>query len=423
MNINVNCELLGINEKCLSSSKNLRFLRNAHEQIHGLDCSNGTGWVELPNFVEKAEFANLKQCAKEVQENSDVLLVIGIGGSFLGAYAGISMLKSQPKTEVRFIGNSLDSNDLNEVLAYCKDKQVSVNVISKSGTTMETAVVFEIVENFMKKKYKKGKEYKNRIFVTTDYERGELREIATKEGYRSFVIPRNVGGRYSVLTPVGLFPMAVAGISIEKIINGAKHAYEECSKLDVNENPAYKYALSRYMVYKKGRKVECFCSFDSRLKVFEEWLKQLFAESEGKKGKGLFVTSLNYTTDLHSMGQFVQEGSPILFESFIDIKKPASDLKIDKVEDGRGIKNVEGMTVNELNRLVYESVKVSHSEAKVPIVTLEMEELNEENVGYLFYFYEMACGASAYLLGVNPFDQPGVEVYKKHMRNKIAERK
>lgn len=423
MNININCDLLGISEKSLSSSKNLRNLRSAHEQIHGLDCSKGTGWVELPNFVEKAEFANLKQCAKEVQENSDVLLVLGIGGSYLGAYAGISMLKAQPKIEIKFIGNSLDSNELNEILAYCKDKQVSVNVISKSGSTMETAVVFEIIEAFMKKKYKKGKEYKNRIFVTTDYELGELREIATKEGYRSFVIPRNVGGRYSVLTPVGLFPMAVAGISIEKVIQGAKNAYQDCSKLELNDNPAYKYAMARFMLNKKGKKIECLCSFDSRLKVFAEWFKQLFAESEGKKGKGLFVSSLNYTTDLHSMGQFVQEGTPILFETFLDIKKPLSDIKIEKVEEGRGIKNLEGKSVAELNRVVYESVKVSHNEAKVPIIVLETEELDETTLGYLFYFFEMACGVSAYMLGVNPFDQPGVEIYKKHMREKIAQSK
>lgn len=415
--ITVNTGGTKLTEKYILSGKIQKKLRTAHDLLHGFDKSGGTGWVELPSEITKTELTTIKDYAKSIQDMCELFIVIGIGGSYAGANAGLEMLKKgNVKTEVIFLGTSFNAKEIQKALEQAKTKDVCVNVISKSGETTETAVTFHILEDFMKKKYKKG-EYRKRIFVTTDYEKGSLREVATKEGYTSFVIPRTIGGRYSVFTPVGLLPLAVGGINIEKVIQGAKQAQGYCSELDVMQNPAYKYALTRYFIHTKCKKhLEVVASFDGRTKAFFEWFKQLFAESEGKDGKGLYVASLNYSTDLHSFGQFVQEGSPILFETIIDIKKQNADISLGKIKDSSPIAYLNGKSLVEIERATLNGVMEAHRQAGVPVVVIEMEEITEESFGEMLYFFMAACGMSAYLLGVNPFNQPGVEAYKQKTR-------
>lgn len=415
--IEVNIENARISEKDLTSGGVLKLVRKAHETIRNMDRSIGTGWVELPTSISKTDILNLKRIAKGVQESSQVLLVIGIGGSYLGAESAIKMLKRETKTQIIFLGTDLNAYNIIKTLDYCKNKSVSVNCISKSGTTTETAIAFEIVESFMKKKYKKGSEYKKRIFITTDYEVGYLREIANSEGYTSFIIPRTVGGRYSVLSAVGLFPMAVAGINIEKVINGAINAYQYNFEFNTNLNPAYRYGAVRYLMYAKNRKlVELTTSFDDRMTGLLDWHRQLFAESEGKNGKGMFVSTSKYTTDLHSIGQFVQQGTPLLFETIFTCVQPEEDFKLENISEHSPVAYLEGKLLSEVNNSAKLGVIKAHSEAKVPVVEIKIDNLNEETYGELVYTLETACAISGLMLGINPFDQPGVEAYKKYMR-------
>ncbi len=413
--IEVNIKNSRISEKELGGV--MKLVRRAHEVIRNNDRSIGSGWVELPVQTTRTEILNIKRMAKAVQEDSDCLLVLGIGGSFLGAESAIKMLKRDTKIEIIFLGTDLNSYKLLKTLDYCKNKRVSVNCISKSGKTTETAICFELVEAFMKKKYKKNNEYRKRIYITTDASDGYLREVATKEKYPTFEIPKTVGGRYSVLTPVGLFPMAVAGINIEKVINGAQIAYKDNFNLDSNLNPAYKYGATRYLMYVKNRKLlELTTSFDDRMVSLLDWHKQLFAESEGKNGKGLFVANARYTTDLHSIGQFVQEGAPMLFETIFDCRQPEEDFMLENISDDSPVKYLEGKLLSEVNKNAEKGVIKAHSEAKVPIIQIQIDNLNEESYGELVYMLETACAISALMLGVNPFNQPGVEAYKKYMR-------
>lgn len=413
--IEVNIKNSRISEKELGGV--MKLVRRAHEVIRNNDRSIGSGWVDLPVQTTRTEILNIKRMAKAVQEDSDCLLVLGIGGSFLGAESAIKMLKRDTKIEIIFLGTDLNSYKLLKTLDYCKNKRVSVNCISKSGKTTETAICFELVEAFMKKKYKKNNEYRKRIYITTDANDGYLREVATKEKYPTFEIPKTVGGRYSVLTPVGLFPMAVAGINIEKVINGAQVAYKDNFNLDSDLNPAYKYGATRYLMYVKNRKlIELTTSFDDRMVSLLDWHKQLFAESEGKNGKGLFVATARYTTDLHSIGQFVQEGTPMLFETIFDCRQPEEDFMLENISDNSPVKYLEGKLLSDVNKNAEKGVIKAHSEAKVPIIQIQIDNLNEESYGELVYMLETACAISALMLGVNPFNQPGVEAYKKYMR-------
>lgn len=413
--VEVNIKNSRISEKELGGV--MKLVRRAHEVIRNNDRSIGSGWVDLPVQTTRTEILNIKRMAKAVQEDSDCLLVLGIGGSFLGAESAIKMLKRDTKIEIIFLGTDLNSYKLLKTLDYCKNKRVSVNCISKSGKTTETAICFELVEAFMKKKYKKNNEYRKRIYITTDANDGYLREVATKEKYPTFEIPKTVGGRYSVLTPVGLFPMAVAGINIEKVINGAQVAYKDNFNLDSDLNPAYKYGATRYLMYVKNRKlIELTTSFDDRMVSLLDWHKQLFAESEGKNGKGLFVATARYTTDLHSIGQFVQEGTPMLFETIFDCRQPEEDFMLENISDNSPVKYLEGKLLSDVNKNAEKGVIKAHSEVKVPIIQIQIDNLNEESYGELVYMLETACAISALMLGVNPFNQLGVEAYKKYMR-------
>ena len=386
-----------------------------HKNLHSADHSAGITWVDWPLVYEKKEFAKIMKLARHIEEDSDALLVVGIGGSYLGAKAGIEMLAKKSKVEVLFAGTSFDYSDLSQTLEYLKDKDVTVNVVSKSGTTVEILTALNIIERFMKNKYKN--EYKKRMIFTTDKEKGYLRLRANQEGIETLIVPDNMGGRYSVLSAVGLLPFAVAGINIKKIMEGALQAYNDLNTDDIDANPAYKYAVYRYLINRKlGKKIELFTSFSTKFAFFGDWLQQLFAESEGKDRKGLFVSSLTFSTDLHSVGQFIQQGTPILAETFIDVKTPQKDNQILNVPLGSPIKFLDGKSVSEVARAGFNGTVQAHSEAGVPIAIVEIDEISEFEFGYLVYFFELACACSGYLLGVNPFNQPGVEQYKSYMK-------
>ena len=413
-------EKTGLNEKLYKNAKLQKKLKLAHENLHSMDKSSGTGWVELPSLTSKSDIQTIKDKAKEIQECANLFIVIGVGGAVNGIKAGINLLKkASHKTEMVFIGEDFNAKRIQEILEYSKNKEVFVNVISKSGETTETLVAFHFIEEFMKKKYKKG-EYKKRIIVTTDHEKGTLRELSNKEGYYSIVFPRTIGGRYSIHSIVGLLPMAVAGINIERIISGAKVAEKEFENI---ENVAYQYAQTRYLLNSKKKKtIKIIASFDHRVSSLYDWEKQLFAESEGKNKKGLFISSLNYPTDLHSYGQFVGDGNKILFETILTIDKQNADLTLEKVKETSPLYKFNGITLNEISQATAEGVKTSHFEKGVPIIELEIEELNEEFFGYFTYFLMTTAAVSAYLFNVNPFDQPAVEDYKEKTR-KILENK
>lgn len=406
-----------INPKLLLGSKFQKKLKLAHESLHNIDKSMGTGWVDYPKEISKSELSSLKETAQKIQEMCDLFVVVGTGGSVEGTKAIINSLdKKTAKTKIVFVGNSLETKEIEEVLDEIKTHETCINVISKSGTTTETLIVFHLIEQAMKKKYKKG-EYKKRIFVTTDYELGSLRELASKEGYASFVIPRTIGGRFSVFTPVGLLPLAVLGVNIEKLIAGAKTATKENSEFNIN-SPASKLAIARYFLHTKLKKsVEVVTSFSAQAGGLFEWYKQLFNESEGKNKKGLFVTSLSYPSSLHSAGQFIQQGNPILFETFLDIEKSNHDITLEKINSSSTIASLEKASVNKINQAIELSTKQAHKDGKVPMITLSFSELTEETVGEFMQTVMLACGMSALLLGVNPFDQPGVEQYKTHFRS------
>ena len=380
------------------------------------------GWHSLPFDYDKDEFERIKKDAKKIQETSDVLVVIGIGGSYLGARAAIEYIKSpnynllSKKTpNIYFAGNSISAQALSEVIELCEGKDFSVNVISKSGTTTEPAVAFRIFKSMLEKKY--GKDgARERIFVTTDKARGTLKEFSDESGYETFVIPDDVGGRYSVLTACGLLPIAVAGCDIDKIMEGAQKAAKELSVCDLEKNDAYKYAVIRNVLYNKGKAMEIMACYEPAYQYMNEWWKQLFGESEGKDGKGIFPASVIYSTDLHSLGQIVQEGVRNIFETVIDIKTTGKEIVIpDDPKNVDKLNFLSGTNLSEVNKKAFIATAFAHSDGNVPNIVLEIESTSETSYGYMVYFFELACAISGYILGVNPFNQPGVEAYKKNM--------
>ncbi|MBO5462135.1 MAG: glucose-6-phosphate isomerase [Clostridia bacterium] len=378
------------------------------------------GWLDLPVDYDKEEFERIKKAAEKIRSDSDVLVVIGIGGSYLGARAAIEFCKSQnrnlfEKPQIIFAGNTLSSAALAEAVALCEGKDFSVNVISKSGTTTEPTIAFRVFKDLLEKKYGK-EEAAKRIYATTDKARGTLKELSNREGYETFVIPDDVGGRYSVLTAVGLLPIAVAGIDIDLMMKGAADAREAFAEGDVNTNDCYKYAAMRNILYRKGKSVEMMISYEPDYTLMNEWFKQLYGESEGKDGKGIYPSSAVFSTDLHSLGQYVQEGERIMFETVVMFQKPKHELIIGlDPENGDGFNFVAGKSVDYVNKKAFLGTVLAHTDGKVPNMILELDEMNEYEFGYLVYFLEKACAVSGYILGINPFDQPGVESYKKNM--------
>lgn len=397
-------------------------VQHIHQTIH-----NGTGagsdflgWIDLPVDYDKEEFSRILEAAQRIKSNSDVLVVIGIGGSYLGARSAIEMLTPAFKNEhdlpeIIFAGHHLSSSYLQELIDYLDGKDYSVNVISKSGTTTEPAVAFRLFKQLLEDKYGK-EEAVQRIFATTDKEKGALKQLATNEGYESFVVPDDVGGRFSVLTAVGLLPIAVAGIDIEAMMGGAQKAREELSTDDLSTNIAYQYATIRNVLYNKGYTTEMLINYEPSLQYFNEWWKQLFGESEGKDLKGIYPSSANFTTDLHSLGQYVQEGRRFLFETVIKVEAPKHEITIEKdADDLDGLNYLAGKTIDEVNSKAFEGTLLAHTDGGVPNLVISVPKLDAETYGYLVYFFELAVAMSGYQLGVNPFNQPGVEAYKQNM--------
>ncbi|UAR92155.1 glucose-6-phosphate isomerase [Staphylococcus pseudintermedius] len=382
--------------------------------------SDFLGWVDLPVNYDKEEFSRIKEAAKQVQSHSDVLVVIGIGGSYLGARSAIEMLtpafkKDSEYPEIIFAGNHLSSSYLQSLIDYLADKDYSVNVISKSGTTTEPAVAFRIFKKLLEEKYGKEEAVK-RIFATTDQAKGALKQLATNEGYETFVVPDDVGGRFSVLTAVGLLPIAVAGIDIDAMMGGAAKAREELSSDDLSSNIAYQYASIRNILYNKGYTTEMLINYEPSLQYFNEWWKQLFGESEGKDLKGIYPSSANFTTDLHSLGQYVQEGRRFLIETVLKVENPEHDITIEEdADDLDGLNYLAGKTVDEVNTKAFEGTLLAHTDGSVPNMVVKLPRLDAETYGYVVYFFELAVAMSGYQLGVNPFNQPGVEAYKQNM--------
>ena len=385
------------------------------------DESEFLGWLNLPTDYDKIEFARIKKCAKKIREDSDILLVIGIGGSYLGARAVIEALHSSfsqmkdDKPHIIFVGNNLSPDYVNDVIDVLQGKDFSINVISKSGTTTEPAIAFRIFREILEGKY--GiKEARKRIYVTTDKKKGALKQLSEAEGYESFVIPDDVGGRFSVLTAVGLLPIAASGLDIDKIMEGARFAMDKYSDSSLEYNQCYQYAVARNLLYERDKSVEMLVSYNPRMHYFIEWWKQLFGESEGKDGKGLFPSGAEFTTDLHSLGQYIQEGRKILFETVLDIENSNTDITINMDEDNLDNLNyLYGKKLSYVNKMAMQGTIKAHSEGEVPNIIIHIDELNEETIGQLIYFFEKACAMSAELLEVNPFNQPGVEKYKTNM--------
>ena len=395
----------------------------AHRTIHENSGPGNDflGWLDLPVNYDREEFDRILKAAQKIRSHSQVLVVIGIGGSYLGARAAIELLHSQlynnlgDGPQIYFAGNSISPTYLNQVIRLCEGKDFSINVISKSGTTTEPALAFRIFRDLAIKKY--GREgAKERIFCTTDKAKGTLKQLADEEGYETFVIPDDVGGRYSVLTAVGLLPIAVSGSDIGKLMEGAAKAREDLSVCDLDKNDCYRYAALRNILYRKGKAIEILVSYEPAFSMMAEWYKQLFGESEGKDNKGIYPSSAIFSTDLHSMGQFIQEGSRILFETVVDVAAPQQDLYIQPDPnnfDGLNFLSDQNMSV--VNRKAMQGTILAHTEGGVPNMVLQLPAINEEELGYLIYFFEKACALSGYLLAVNPFNQPGVESYKKNM--------
>ncbi len=383
------------------------------------------GWLELPTKYDKQEFKRIKKAAEKIKKDSDVLVVIGIGGSYLGARAVIDSLThsfynaisdSHRKTpQIVYVGCNLSPVYMNDILEFVADKDISINVISKSGTTTEPAIAFRIFREVLETKYG-VEEARKRIYVTTDKQKGALKTLANEEKYETFVIPDNVGGRYSVLTAVGLLPIATAGIDIDKLMKGAKEAQEKYSDNNLKYNDCYKYAVVRNLLYNSNKKIEVLANYEPKLHYFTEWWKQLFAESEGKDFKGIFPTGVDLTTDLHSMGQYIQQGERSLFETVISVKKNSSDIVIQPDDQNLdGLNYLAGKKMGYVNAKAMEGTILAHVSGNVPNILVEIDELKEETIGELIYFFEKACAMSGNLLGVNPFNQPGVEEYKKNM--------
>ena len=385
--------------------------------------SDFLGWLDLPVNYDKEEFARIQKAAKKIQGDSDVLVVIGIGGSYLGARAAIEFCKGQMYNGVReagipevyFVGNNISSAYLNDVVKIIGERDFSVNIISKSGTTTEPAIAFRIFKKLLEEKY--GKEgAKGRIYATTDKSRGALKALSDAEGYQTFVVPDDVGGRFSVLTAVGLLPIAAAGVDIEVMMKGAQDAREVCKGGDMSTNPSFQYAALRNILYRKGKGTEILVNYEPALTMMGEWFKQLYAESEGKDHKGIFPTAANFSTDLHSIGQFIQDGTRNLFETVLWVNNSRSEAVIEEAaEDIDGLNYLAGKTVQFVNSKAYQGTLMAHMDGGTPNIIIEIDEADAYHFGYLVYFFEKACGLSGYLLGVNPFDQPGVEAYKKNM--------
>ncbi|WP_027416003.1 glucose-6-phosphate isomerase [Aneurinibacillus terranovensis] len=399
------------------------FVKVAHSMLHEKQGpgSDFLGWVDLPLCYDKDEFMRIKQAAERIRNSSDALIVIGIGGSYLGARAAIEALshtfhnQMNNTTQIYFAGQNISSTYISHLLEVIKDKDISLNVISKSGTTTEPAVAFRIFRDYMDKKYGK-EEAKKRIYVTTDQAKGALKKLADEEGYESFVIPDDVGGRYSVLTAVGLLPIAAAGLDIDRMMEGAAEACRKYNNPDLLNNECYQYAAVRNALYRKGKAIELLVNYEPSLHYVSEWWKQLFGESEGKNQKGLFPASVDFTTDLHSMGQYVQEGRRNLIETVLQVKKPKVKLTIQEdPENIDGLNFLAGKTMDEVNKKAFQGTLLAHVDGGVPNLLVELDEMNEYTFGEMVYFFEKACGISGHLLGVNPFDQPGVEAYKKNM--------
>ncbi|MBQ9797416.1 MAG: glucose-6-phosphate isomerase [Clostridia bacterium] len=380
------------------------------------------GWVNLPDNYGKEEFARIKVCAEKIRKSCDVLIVIGIGGSYLGARAVIEFLKSplynnlkKDTPDIYFAGNSISADALNEVIALCEGKDVCVNVISKSGTTTEPAVAFRVFRTLLENKY--GKDgAKERIFVTTDKARGTLKQFSTDAGYETFVVPDDVGGRFSVLTAVGLLPIAVAGIDIDQLMAGAASASHTYVDADINKNACYRYAAIRNILYRKGKSIEVMASYEPFSAMFSEWWKQLYGESEGKDQKGIFPASVIFSTDLHSLGQFIQDGNRTIFETVIDVADTGASFEIpNDPANIDGLNFLSGMDLNEVKKKAMQGTILAHVDGGVPNIVIELNRRDAFVLGELIYFFELACAISGYLLGVNPFDQPGVESYKKNM--------
>ncbi|WP_044338096.1 glucose-6-phosphate isomerase [Rossellomorea aquimaris] len=399
----------------------------AHHSLHEQTGAGNDflGWIDLPVDYDKEEFSRIQKSAEKIKNDSDVLLVIGIGGSYLGARAAIEMLNHSfynalPKDkrstpQVLFVGQNISSTYMRDLMDLLDGKDFSINVISKSGTTTEPALAFRIFRNMLEEKYG-VEEARKRIYATTDKSKGALKTLATDEGYETFVVPDDIGGRYSVLTAVGLLPIAVSGVEIETMMNGAAQAREDFSKSELTENPAYQYAAVRNALYNKGKTIEMLINYEPGLQYFAEWWKQLFGESEGKDQKGIYPSSANFSTDLHSLGQYVQEGRRDIFETVIKVSEPRHELKIEKADsDLDGLNYLAGETVDFVNNKAFEGTLLAHTDGGVPNLIVEIPAMDAYTFGYLVYFFEKACAMSGYLLGVNPFDQPGVEAYKVNM--------
>ncbi len=396
----------------------------AHRMLHeGTGLGNDfLGWIDLPVNYDKAEFEEIKKSAEQIKKDSEVLVVLGIGGSYLGARAAIEFVKSnnynlvkKDTPDIYFGGNTISSASVAELIKLVEGKDFSINVISKSGTTTETAVAFRVFKKLIEDKYGK-EEAAKRIYVTTDKARGALKALADAEGYKTFVVPDDVGGRYSVLTAVGLLPIAVAGIDIDALMQGAADAREKYSCESIEENDCYKYAAIRNLLYRSGKKVEMLAAYEPSMTMWAEWFKQLFGESEGKENKGIFPASAIFSTDLHSLGQYIQQGERHLFETVMWVNEPKTDVEIEFDDvNGDGLNFVAGKTLHYVNRKAFEGTVLAHTDGDVPNIVLEIDKQDEYNLGAMIYFFEKACGISGYILGVNPFDQPGVESYKKNM--------
>lgn len=399
-------------------------ITKAHNDLHNKTGvgNDFTGWVDLPVDYDKEEFSRIKAAAEKIKKDSEVLVVIGIGGSYLGARAVIEFIGGQNYNDLRkgtpaiyFAGNSISSSYLSDILDICKDKDFSINVISKSGTTTEPAIAFRVFRELLEEKYG-AEEAAARTYITTDKARGTLKALSDKMGYETFVVPDDVGGRYSVLTAVGLLPIAAAGIDIDALMVGAAKARLELMEPDINKNDCYKYVAIRNALYNKGKSTEMFISYEPAFTMMNEWLKQLYGESEGKDNKGIFPSSAIFSTDLHSLGQYIQQGERIMFETVVTFAKPKKEIYIkEDAENADSLNFLAGKTMTFVNEKAFQGTILAHNDGDVPNIVIENDKMDEESLGYLIYFFEKACAVSGYVLGVNPFDQPGVESYKKNM--------
>ena len=402
-------------------------VKEIHKELHTKadDKNEFCGWLNLPTNYDKEEFEKIKKAAKKIQADSDILLVIGIGGSYLGARAVIESLNNtfynlqdnnQRKTpQVLYVGNSLSPNYISDLVNHIGDKDISINVISKSGTTTEPAIAFRIFREIMENKYSL-KEARSRIYVTTDSEKGALKTLADKEKYTTFVIPDNVGGRYSVLTAVGLLPIATAGVNIDELMEGARIAQDRYSDENLKYNECYKYAVLRNLLYEDEKNIEILVTYEPKMHYFIEWWKQLFGESEGKEQKGIYPSGAEFTTDLHSLGQYIQHGRRNLFETVISIENPENDIELKREgDDMDNLNYLAGRTMDYVNKKAMEATIAAHVEGDVPNIVVNVDKLDANNMGQLIYFFELACAMSGSILGIDPFNQPGVEKYKTNM--------